>query len=263
MFKDLSIGRYIETNSIIHQTDPRLKLLGILFFVTLLLIASTWQHYVVLTVYTCSMMLLTRIPLLTFFKGIRPLLKMIIFTAVFQVFFSRGSVLYWQWGPFNVSEVGLRNAGIVLVRFSLMVMMTSVIGLSTKPLDLTAGIERLLSPFKHIGFSIQDWALIISVALRFIPTLFEEGSRLKKAQASRGMHFDEGGFFERMQKFLPLVVPLFVGSFYRAHALANALDVRGYVGSAKRTKFKEMTLSIKDGIFMASLGLLGFVWLMF
>jgi len=254
--KNLSVGRYIETNSIIHQLDPRTKLLGAIVFVALLMMASIWQQYVALTLYTFLMSFLTRIPVLIFLKGIRPLLRIIIFTALLQALFSGSGTIYWRWGPFTISEFGLRGAGIVFIRFALVIIMTSVIGLSTKPLDLSAGVEQLLTPFKVIGFAVQDLALMMSIALRFLPALFDEGERLKKAQESRGMLFCEGHFFQRMRKLLAMFIPIFVGSFYRAQELANALDARGYVGSAGRTKFKMMKLSSKDFIFASSLGIL-------
>ena len=263
MVKNLSIGRYIETNSVIHQLDPRTKLLSIIIFVTLLMMASVWQHYMALTLYTFLMISLTRIPVFIFLKGIRPLLRIIIFTALLQVFFSGGGIIYWQWGPFTLSEFGMRGAGIVFIRFSLIIMMTSIIGLSTKPFALTAGIEKLLYPFKLIGFAVQDLAFMMSIALRFIPTLFDEGNRLKKAQESRGMQFDEGHFAQRMRKLLPLFVPIFIGSFYRAGELAHALDARGYVSSAKRTTFKVMKFNLKDVIFTGSLILLGAIYFIF
>lgn len=256
MVENLSIGRYIETNSPIHQLDPRAKLLGVVVFVTVLLMASTWQQYLILTGYTLLLVLLTKIPLTTFLKGIRPILRIIIFTALLQVLFSGGGTIYWQWGPFTISLLGIQSAGIILMRFSLIVVMTSIIGLSTKPLDLTVGIEKLLIPFKIIGFAVQDLALMLSIALRFVPTLFEEGNRLKRAQESRGMIFDEGHFLKRMQKLLPLFIPIFVGSFYRAQELSQALDVRGYIGSAKRTKFKTMRLGRRDCFFSGSLVML-------
>ena len=253
MVKNLSIGRYIETNSAIHKLDPRIKLLGVIAFVTLLVRTSSWQQYVALILYTFLIIFLTKIPLIIFLKGIRPLLRIIIFTAVLQILFTGGPDIYFQWGPFTISDSGIRGAGQVFIRFSLVLMMTSAIGLSTKPLDLTAGLEKLLTPFKIIGLKIQDLALMMSIALRFIPTLFDEANRLKKAQESRGVFFAEGNFFERMKKFLPLFIPVFVGSFYRAQELANALDVRGYMGKGKRTTFRIMRIRFQDFVFASSL----------
>ena len=155
MIKNLSIGRYIETNSPIHQLDPRTKLLGLIVFVTLLMKASIWQHYMALLLYIFLMIFLTRIPVLMFLKGVRPLLRIIIFTALLQTLFSTRGTIYWQWGPFSVSEDGLRSAGEIFIRFSLVIIITSIVGLSTKPLDLTAGIEKLLFPFKLVGFAAQ------------------------------------------------------------------------------------------------------------
>lgn len=263
MVENLSVGRYIETNSVIHQLDARTKLISVVVFVTILMRAQQWQHYAALMVYTFLMIFMTRIPIYVFIKGIRPLLRIIIFTATLQVFFLGGGNIYFQWGSLIVSEYGLRGAGVVFIRFSLVIMMTSGVGLSTKPLELTAGIERLLSPFKLIGFAIHELAFMMSIALRFIPTLFDEGIRLKKAQESRGMQFDEGGFLERMKKILPLFMPIFIGSFYRAQELADALDVRGYVGSAKRTTYKVMKFSFKDFIFAGSLATLWVVYFLF
>jgi len=261
--KNLSVGRYIETNSIIHKLDSRTKILTTIVFVTLLMTAFTWQHLSALALYTFFMIFLTRIPVLIFLKGIRPLLTIIVITAMLQILFSNSGTIYWQWGLFTISEFGLQNAGIIFIRFSLIIMITSVIGLSTKPLDLTAGIEKLLLPFKLIGFKVQDLAFMMSIALRFIPTLFEEANRLKKAQESRGMQFDEGSFFIRMKKLLPLFTPIFIGSFYRAQELANTLDVRGYSSSAQRTKFKISKLSSKDLIFTGITVILLLVYFIF
>ena len=263
MVKNLSVGRYIETNSFIHKLDSRSKILGTIVFVTLLMRADLWQHYIALTFYTFFLIFLTRIPVRIFLKGIRPLLRIIIFTALLQALFSGSGVIYWQWGPFTISEIGLRSAGVIFIRFSLVIMMTSVIGISTKPLDLTAGACKLLSPLKLIGFKVQDLAFMTSVALRFIPTLFDESNKLKNAQESRGMLFYQGNFFERMQKLLPLFIPIFIRSFYRAQELANALDVRGYTSSAKRTNFKIMQPSFKDFIFAGSLGILLIIYFIF
>jgi len=263
MVKNLSIGRYIETNSSIHQLDPRVKLFGVIVFVTLLVRTISWQQYVALILYTFLIIFLTKIPIIIFLKGIRPLLRIIIFTAVLQILFTRGANIYFQWGPFTISEAGIRGAGEVFIRFSLVLMLTSAVGLSTKPLDLTAGLEKLLVPLKMIGLKVQDLALMMSIALRFIPTLFDESSRLKKAQESRGVFFAEGHFLGRMKKFLPLFIPVFVGSFYRAQELANALDVRGYMGKGKRTTFKIMRISFKDFVFASSLVALVVISLIF
>lgn len=256
MVKNLSIGRYIETHSAIHQLDARIKLLGMIAFVTLLIRTIAWQQYVALVLYIVLIIFLTRIPIIIFLKSVRPLLRIIIFTAMLQILFTRDTIIYFQWGPFTISEAGIRGAGEVLIRFSLVLMMTCAVGLSTKPLDLTAGLEKLLMPFKIVGLKVQDLALMMSIALRFIPTLFDEASRLKKAQESRGVFFAEGHFFKRMKKFLPLCLPIFIGSFYRAQELAHALDVRGYMGKNKRTTFKKMSIDFKDLIFVSSLVLL-------
>jgi len=246
MAKNLIIGRYIKTQSLIHQLDPRTKLISIIIFITLLMRSTSWQQYLILVAYTYLAMFLTRIPILIFLKGIRPLLRIIIITAGLQIFLTSGVNNYWQFGPIIISEVGVWQAGTIFIRFTLIILMTSVIGLSTKPLELTAGIAKLLFPLKILGLAVADFALMMAIALRFIPTLFEEARRLKAAQEARGMQFDEGNFLVRMRKVIPLLVPIFVGSFYRAQELANALDVRGYVGAAKKTQFNQLKFTIND-----------------
>lgn len=250
MVKNLTIGRYIETNSVIHRLDPRIKLIGLMIFITGLMMSAHWLHYLVLIVYTFFMLYLTQIPIPIFIKGIRPLLKIILFTASLQILFSPSHENLWQWGPFSISYAGISHAIVIFLRFSLIILITSVVGLSTKPLDLTTGVKKLLSPLSKIFKTLHDLPLMLSISLRFIPTLFDEGYRLKKAQEARGMDFNEGHFLIRLKKFLPLCIPIFVASFYRAGELAAALDVRGYVSGKKRTAFKKMSLTVGDFAFL-------------
>lgn len=261
--KNLSIGRYINTNSPIHHLDPRIKILGLITFVTLLIKASTWQHYLALASYTFLTILLCKIPVVIFLKSISSLLKIIIMSATIQLLFTNSGNIYHQWGPFVITDLGLVSAGGVAIRFSLILMMSSVIGLSTKPLDLSAGIEKLLLPLEIFGFKIQALALMVSIALRFVPTLFDEVLRLKKAQESRGLIFESGHFLQRMKKLLPLFIPVFAASFYRAKELADAIDARGYAQTAKRSRFKIMKICYKNAIFAGSVGILVLIFLYF
>jgi len=263
MVNNLSIGRYINIRSTIHELDARIKLISLIVLITLLTHANTWQQYVALTSFTFLIIFLTRIPIMIFFKGIRHLLKIIIFTTILQLLFNGSGNSYFQWGFLNISEGGIIGAGIIFMRFVLILMIASAIGLSTKPFDLTAGLRYFLTPLERVGLQIQDFAFMMSISLRFIPTLFEEAQRLKKAQESRGVQFDEGGFIKRMRKLIPLMIPAMIGSFYRAQELADAVDARGYAGTIKRTTYKRMKFKINDLCFMLGLSILIVVCLIF
>jgi len=259
MVKNLTMGRYIKTNSWIHNVDARLKLIGLIVFITLLMTSSNAWQYAILICYSFLMILLTKIPITTFIKGIKPLLKIIIFTAFLQFLFSGGGVIYFELGPIVISQVGIRNGFNIFIRFSLIILITSVTGLSTKPFDLTKAVEKLLKPLKKIGVHAQSFALVMSIALRFIPTLFDETHRLKKAQEARGMQFDEGNLVERMRKFLPLLVPIFTQSFFRASELAATLDVRGYISQNSRTQFHHSNFKRQDAQFIICLAVVTFI----
>jgi energy-coupling factor transport system permease protein len=241
-------GRYVDTKSIIHQLDPRTKLLLMILFVWLLMNATNWWQYGLLGGFTAFLMTLSKIKFSIYIKGIRPILRIVVFTAILQLLFTGRGNPFVVLGPINISHAGVLNALSVFFRFFFVILLTSVIGLTTKPLDLTAGLEWLLTPLKFLRIPVQNMALMFGVALRFIPNLFDEARRIKKAQESRGVNFDSGNLVVRMQKFLPLVIPVFIGSFYRAKALGDALDVRGYDGGLKRTKYRIMSFNLHDGL---------------
>lgn len=263
MSKKITIGRYIETHSIIHKLNSSIKLIWMILFIAILMTSNTWHEYLILTLVVLILITLTKIPLLIFLKGIKPLLKIIIFTAVLQLFFTTTGPILLEFSFVTITINGVRNAFIIFIRFSLVLMLTSVVGLSTKPMDLTTGVELLLSPLKLIGVKIQELALILAISLRFIPTLQDEGMRLKLAQESRGIQFDEGNFIEKIKKVIPLILPIFIGSFYRAHEMANALDVRGYTSEKNRTKYKKFSFSYKDLLFISTIVLIMFIFLLF
>lgn len=252
--KNIAVGRYIPTASLIHQLDPRLKLVTMVLFIATLMMAEYLWQYGVLVVLLFVLVGMTRISVGIFLKGIRPLLKIILFTAVLQLLFTTRGELLAQWWIVTITTTGVLNGVTVFLRFSMIIVMTSVIGLSTKPLDLTRGLGSLLKPFGVVGVKGENVGLILAIALRFIPTLFDEGARLKKAQESRGMQFDEGNFIQRLKKFAPLLIPIFIGSFTRANELANALDVRGYVGGVPRTAYKSFGITVVDGIYVCVFG---------
>ena len=246
------IGRYIPGNSIIHRLDSRAKLATGFYFIGLVMLANNWQTYLIFTLYTFIIIKLTGISLRIFLRGIKPLLNLIIFTVVLQLLFARGGAVYFELGPLVITSNGVLRGMAVFFRFTLTICMSTVVSLTTRPIDLTDAIESLLAPLKLFKVSVQDIALMLSIALRFIPTLMDEASRIMKAQQSRGVEFGEGNIFEQMRKLIPVFLPLFVGSFYRAEELANALDVRGYQGNRKRTKLRIQKWHGRDTVFLLS-----------
>ena len=246
------IGRYVPGNSIIHKLDSRAKIATGFYFIIILMMTDTWQAYVALTAFTCLMIKLTGISFNYFIKGVKPLLQLIVFTVLLQLFFMRGGHVYFQLGPLIITRSGILGAIAVFFRFTLTIFMSTVISLTTRPLDLTDAIESLLAPLKLFKVSVQDIALMLSIALRFIPTLMDEANRIMKAQQSRGVEFGEGNLFEQMKKVIPIFLPLFISSFYRAEEMANALDVRGYQGNKRRTKFRIQKWKFQDTMLVVS-----------
>ncbi len=246
MFDNVLIGRYIQGDSVIHHLDPRTKL--ILSFVTIILVfmANSWLSYVLLIAFVMLAVILTGINLGVFIRGIRPMIWLILFTVIFQVLFSTGGTVYFQWGPIAVTSAGIINGVLIFVRLVLIIMMSTVLTLTTSPLELTDGIEHLLRPLERFGFPTHEIALMMSIALRYVPTLMDETQKIMNAQKSRGVEFDQGSFIDRVKAFVPILVPLFVSAFNRADEMANAMEARGYRGGEGRTKYRQLDYSRID-----------------
>lgn len=252
MNKNFIIGRYVSGNSIIHQLDSRAKLLAGFCFIALLMLANSWQFYLIMILYTLLILKLTRISFVYYYKGLKPLIKLIIFTVMLQILFSGGGTIYFSFGPITISQLGISRSVVVFLRFVLSIVMMAAISLTTKPIDLIDAFELILSPLKIVKAPVQDLSLMLGIALRFVPTLIDEATRVMKAQQSRGVDFDEGNVSKRMKKLLPIFLPLYISSFYRAEELANTLDVRGYLGYKKRTKLRIQKWHCRDTVFLMS-----------
>ena len=256
MNKNVIIGRYFQGNSMIHKLDARAKLLMGFYYIVLVMFTHSLWMYGALILYVLLFIKLAGIPLGFFWKGLRPLTNIILFTAAIQIFFVSGGPVWLDWGPLRVTQHGLWMATTVFFRFALTIFMSTAISLTTRPIDFTDAVEYLLSPLKKVKVPVQDFALMLSIAMRFIPTLMDEANRIKKAQESRGVSFGEGNIFEQMKKLIPVFLPLFISSFFRAEELANALDVRGYQGANRRTKLRLQTWKLADTLFLTSCVLL-------
>ncbi|WP_099223070.1 FAD export ECF transporter transmembrane subunit FmnA [Listeria costaricensis] len=238
MIDKLILGRFVPGASLIHKLDARTKLLSGIYFIFILFLANNWQTNLLLVLFTWLVILLSGIKTKVYIKGVKPLIWLILFAVLMQVLFTSGGTIYFDWGPFTISAFGLENGLYTFIRFTLITIMSAVITLTTTPMDLTDAIEYLLRPFKIFKMPVQDIALMITVALRFIPTIMEETDKIMKAQRARGVEFGEGNIFEQMKAVVPIFIPLFVGTFNRAEELADAMEARGYQGGEGRTKFK-------------------------
>lgn len=250
MLNSMIIGRYIPIDSFVHRLDPRAKLLATFFYLIIVFLANNWQTYLILAIFVLMGVALSKIPLRYFIRGVRPMLVLILITVLLQVFFTYGETVYWQWGILVLSREGIINGIFIFLRFMLIIFMSTLLTLTTTPIELTDAIEFVLRPLKVINVPVHAIALMLSIALRFVPTLMDETQKIMNAQRSRGVDFSEGNVMQRMQNIVPLLVPLFVASFNSALDLAVAMEARGYSGDEKRTRFRELTWSGADTMVM-------------
>ena len=245
---NIALGRYIPTNSIIHRLDPRIKIVNMLLLMVAIFLPARFAGYGIIGIIAVSLVLLSRLKFGFILKSLKPVMLMLVFLLVINVFVLRtGYVVINLFGLLVYSDALFQTAYIV-VRLLLMIMITTLLTATTKPLDLTLGIEDLLAPFKRFKVPAHEIAMMISIALRFIPTLIEESQRIMKAQASRGVDLSEGKINEKIVAILSLIVPLFVSSFQRAEELADAMEARGYSPTSIRTRYKQLKITMKDWI---------------
>lgn len=246
MLKDITIGQHYPTESIIHKLDSRVKLVATFIFMVSLFIINKFWPYSIVIVSLLAIIKLSNIPFKYILKGLKPLRWIILFTFVINIFFLPGEELIWSFGFLRVTQEGISQAIFMAIRLTLLVLGTSLLTLTTSPMDLTDGIERLLNPFKKIGLPVHELAMMMTIALRFIPTLLDETDKIMKAQMSRGADFESNNLINRAKNLVPLLVPLFVSAFRRAEELGTAMEARCYRGGYNRTKMKESVLSKAD-----------------
>ncbi len=245
MLNDITLGQYVPGKSPVHRLDPRTKILGATVFVAVLFAAKGIPGYLAVTVFALLAVVLAAIPLSYLLRGLRPLLFLLALTVVLQVFLTPGTPI-WHWGPLVATREGLVQGIFLSYRLVLLVFVTSLLTLTTSPIALTDGLERLLNPFKRFGVPAHELAMMMTIALRFIPTLLEEADKIMKAQMARGADFESGNPIQRARGLVPLLVPLFVGAFRRADELAMAMESRCYRGGEGRTRLKQLRFSRVD-----------------
>ena len=237
MLKDITLGQYFPGDTVVHRLDPRTKLLMVIVYIVALFLAKWVVSYAVMLALLVTAVALSRIRPRALFKGLKPLLFIIIFTAIINVFYTKGDVLVQFW-IFKITREGLVNAGFLVLRIVMLVTGTFLLTYTTSPIALTDGLESLLSPLKAIHFPVHELALMMSIALRFIPTLIEETDKIISAQKARGADFETGNLFHRAKALVPILVPLFISAFRRADELATAMECRCYHGGEGRTALR-------------------------
>lgn len=247
MLKDITIGQYVKGDSVLHRLDPRTKIFGMLAIMVALFFVNNWIGLVYAAVVVFAVLFASQVPLKFYIRGVKPLRWILLFTAAIQIFLTPGEII-WQWGILHITAEGVRLAIFMCVRLVLLVMTTSVLTLTTTPIVLTDAVENLLSPFKRIGVPAHELAMMMTIALRFIPLLADEAEKIMAAQKARGAAFDEGGLMDRARALLPILVPLFLSAINRASELAMAMEARCYHGGEGRTRLHELHYENRDRV---------------
>ena len=245
MLKDITLGQYFPGDTVIHRLDPRTKLIGLVCYIVALFLAKSWISYAVMAAVLVTLSALAHIRAKTLLSGLKPLIFIVIFTGVINLFYGSGEPLVQFWF-LKITANGIRTAVFMVLRIMLLVCGTFLLTYTTSPLQLTDGLEKLFSPLKVIRFPAHELAMMMSIALRFIPTLIEETDKIMSAQRARGANFDTGKLTERAKALIPLLVPLFVSAFRRADELATAMECRCYHAGAGRTRMKELHFAPRD-----------------
>ena len=239
MLKDITLGQYFPGNSPIHRMDPRTKLLALILYIVTIFIADGLIPYVICAAGLVAVIRMSRIPLKLILKSLKPIVIIIIFTGALNILYTPGTELFRLW-IFRVTVEGIRTAITMIVRILLLVASTSLLTYTTSPMALTDGLESLLSPLKKLHVPVHEFSMMMSIALRFIPTLIEETDKIMSAQKARGADFESGNIFQRAKALVPVLVPLFISAFRRADELACAMECRLYHGGEHRTRLHSL-----------------------
>jgi energy-coupling factor transport system permease protein len=245
MIRDITIGQYYPADSILHKLDPRVKFIGTLFFLVSLFVSNRWEGYVLATVFLAAMILLSKVPFGFMVKGLKPIFMILLITVAFNLFLTPGNVLVHFW-IFKITDAGCVQAGKMAIRLIYLIIGSSVMTLTTTPNQLTDGLERLMRPLTKIKVPVHEIAMMMSIALRFIPILMEETDKIMKAQIARGADFESGNLIKKAKALIPLLVPLFISAFRRANDLAMAMEARCYHGGEGRTQMKPLKYAGRD-----------------
>lgn len=246
MFRDVTFGQYYLADSFLHKMDARVKLVLCLVFMVGIFFVVSFVGFAWLTLFLLLAIAFSKVPLKSILKSIKGIIILLALTVLLNVFFTKTGNLLWEWWIFQIYDEGLKFAAKMLLRLTYLVMGSSLLTLTTTPVDLTHAIESLMKPLRVVRFPVHELALIMSLTLSFIPSLIEETDRIIRAQKARGANFDTGNLVKRAKAFVPILIPLLVGGFRRAEELANAMNSRCYEGATVRTQMRVMKVSWRD-----------------
>lgn len=244
-FQGVIIGQYIPGDSLVHRLDPRVKLTAVVLLSVAIFLPKAWPGYLIAGLFTLITVYLSKVSPRLILRGMRPILIFLVITALFNLFLTSGEPLF-RLGPLVATREGLVLIGVTTFRLIMLVTVASLLTLTTSPIRLTDGLERMLRPFRAVGVPAHELALMMTIALRFIPTLLEEADRIMRAQQARGAEFSSGSVANRVRSLIPVLVPLFVAAFRRADELATAMEARGYRGGEGRTRMRELVFAGRD-----------------
>ena len=246
MLNDVTFGQYYPVKSFTHRADPRIKLLALIAYIVALFLAKNFYAMAVCVAILIAAIIASKVPFLSILRSVKAIIFLLIFTAVLNLFFHGGEHVFWQYGIIKITLEGVIFTVFFVLRLFFLVMGSALLTLTTTPVELTDGIESLLTPLKWIRFPVHELALIMSIALRFIPTLIDETNRIISAQKARGADFESGNIFKRIKAIVPILIPLLISAFRRAEELGDAMDARCYSGSKTRTKYKKLKFGWRD-----------------
>lgn len=238
MLKDITLGQFFPGTSFIHRLDPRTKLVMLVVYIVALFTASGWIAYGVMFAFLTLSICISRIPLKSIVRGMKPLVFILVFTAVLNLFLTNGETVWFEFGVLKITKEGTFRAVMMLLRILMLVAGTFLLTYTTSPIALTDGLESLLSPLKKLRLPVHELAMMMCISLRFIPTLIEETDKIMSAQKARGADFETGNLLQRVKALVPILIPLFISAFRRADELATAMECRCYHGGEGRTKMK-------------------------
>lgn len=246
MFRNITIGQYIPGDSVVHKLDPRIKIIITFIFIVAIFFINKLSGYLFVVLYLYLVIAISKTPFSYILKGLRPVIIILLLTVSLNMFFTPGGTILYTLGPLKITTSGLRLAVFMGLRLIFLIIGTSLLTLTTSPISLTDGIEHILKPFSRIGVPAHELAMMMTIALRFIPTLIEEAEKIMKAQMARGADFESGNIVKRAKGLVPLLVPLFISAFRRADELAVAMESRCYRGGQNRTRMKQLKIQPRD-----------------
>ena len=247
MIRDITLGQYYPSDSILHRLDPRVKIIGTLVFIISLFMFDNFIGYIAATIFLVSMIALSKVPVSFMLKGLKAIIILLVFTALLNMFLTPGETIF-AWWIFKITKEGLRTAVFMVIRLIYLIVGSSIMTLTTTPSNLTDGIEKLLGFLRIFKAPVHEIAMMMSIALSFIPILLEETDKIMKAQMARGADLESGNLIRRIKSLIPILVPLFVSAFRRANDLAMAMEARCYRGGDGRTKMKPLKYKKRDAI---------------